>query len=159
MTRFHPVGRRPLDGGNADGRYCQVPQDEYLEHSNNEKFIILQIEDPEPLDELDEIAQVKGYDMLFFGPGDFSHSIGDPGNFSNPRLTEARKMIAETALKYGKFAGTVGSLSNVNELMGMGYSFINIGADVIFLAEGYKKIISTLHAMPSPKNKSIYSGE
>jgi len=22
MTRFHPIGRRPLDGGNRDGAYC-----------------------------------------------------------------------------------------------------------------------------------------
>ena len=25
QTRFHPVGRRPLDGGNADGAYCMIP--------------------------------------------------------------------------------------------------------------------------------------
>ena len=159
MTRFHPVGRRPLDGGNADGLYCYVPQADYLSHSNKEKFVILQIEDPEPLDELDEIAAVEGYDMLFFGPGDFSHSIGDPGNFANPRVIEARKRVAETARKHGKFAGTVGSLSNVKELIEMGYNFINIGADVLFLVEGYKKIISTLHELPGQKNKSIYSGE
>lgn len=159
MTRFHPVGRRPLDGGNADGLYCQIPQSDYLEHSNKEKFIILQIEDPEPLSELDEIASIEGYDMLFFGPGDFSHSIGDPGNFSNPQVIDARKKVAETARKHGKFAGTVGSLANVKELIEMRYNFINIGADVLFLAEGYKKIIGTLQEMPQIKSKSIYSGE
>ena len=29
-TRFHPVGRRPWDGGNSDGGYCQIPSDEYI---------------------------------------------------------------------------------------------------------------------------------
>ena len=24
MTRFHPIGRRPVDGGNADGAYCGI---------------------------------------------------------------------------------------------------------------------------------------
>ncbi len=24
MTRFHPIGRRPVDGGNADGSYTAV---------------------------------------------------------------------------------------------------------------------------------------
>ena len=48
MTRFHPQGRRPLDGGNADGKYCRVPLKEYLEQSNRERFVIFQIEDPEP---------------------------------------------------------------------------------------------------------------
>ena len=90
-TRFYPVGRRPLDGGNADGSFCRVPLKDYLEQSNRERFIVLQIEDPEPLAELDAIAELPGYDMLFFGPGDFSHSIGDPGNFTNPQVLAARK--------------------------------------------------------------------
>ena len=75
-TKFHPVGRRALDGGNTDGAFCQIPVDAYIEQANSERFVIVQIEDPEPLAELDEIAQVEGIDMLFFGPGDFSHGIG-----------------------------------------------------------------------------------
>jgi 4-hydroxy-2-oxoheptanedioate aldolase len=63
-TRFHPVGRRPVDGGNADGAYTRVGMGRYLETANRERFVIVQIEDPEPLDELDEIASVEGIDML-----------------------------------------------------------------------------------------------
>ena len=33
-TKFHPIGRRPLDGGNADGMYCMLDQDSYLKYSN-----------------------------------------------------------------------------------------------------------------------------
>ena len=29
-TKFHPVGRRPIDGGNADGKYCLVDEKEYV---------------------------------------------------------------------------------------------------------------------------------
>ena len=76
MTRYYPIGRRPLDGGNADGMYGNV--ENYTTSANENRFIIFQIEDPEALEQIDEIAQVPGYDMLFFGPGDFSHSIGVP---------------------------------------------------------------------------------
>jgi len=155
-TRFHPVGRRPLDGGNADGKYCQVPLKEYLEQSNRERFVILQIEDPEPLDELEAIAALDGYDMLFFGPGDFTHSIGDPGNFSNPLVQETRKRIAETANKHGKIAGTVGSLANYKELVDMGYRFINIGADVCALTAAYTEIIQTVAGIDVQPTNSIY---
>ena len=41
------------------------------------KFVIIQIEDPEPLKDLEEIAKLKGIDIIFFGPGDFSHGIFD----------------------------------------------------------------------------------
>ena len=139
-TRFHPIGRRPIDGGNADGDYGVAPFDEYLAHGNRERFIALQIEDPEPLDELEEIAALPGYDMLFFGPGDFSQGIGAPGVWDNPLLTETRKRSAEVARKHGKFAATVGSYANAKELHEMGYQFINLGADVVGYAAYLKEV-------------------
>ncbi|MBN1348360.1 aldolase [candidate division KSB1 bacterium] len=130
MTRFHPIGQRAVDGGNADGAYCNLPLKEYIKQSNEQRFIILQIEDPEPLDELDEIAALDGIDMLLFGPGDFSHRIGAIGEWTHPKLIKARKRVADAALKHGKFAGTVTDMSNLEELVDMGFSFLNIGGDV-----------------------------
>ena len=133
MTRFHPIGRRPIDGGNSDGAYTAMDFNEYLVQANDQRFVILQIEDPEPLEELEEIAALEGYDMLFFGPGDFSQGIGAPGQWDHPKLIETRIRVAEVARKHGKFAGTVGGPGNLNELVAMGYQFISIGADVVGL--------------------------
>ena len=135
MTRFHPIGRRPVDGGNADGAYCNIDFKEYIKQANNERFVIVQIEDPEPMEELDEIASIEGIDMLFFGPGDYSQGIGVPGCFDDPRIDDARKRVVQAAKKTGKFAGTVGSVDNFKELAEMGYNFINVAADVIGLSE------------------------
>ena len=131
MTRFHPVGRRPIDGGNADGFYCNVPSDDYLRQANEQRFVILQIEDPESMNELDEIAAVEGYDMLFFGPGDFSQGIGAPGRIDHPRVQEGFRLVAEAAQRHGKFAGTMSAPAGRQKLIDMGYRFLNVGADVI----------------------------
>lgn len=106
----------------------------YIEQANKQRFVVLQIEDPEPLDDLEAIADLDGYDMLFFGPGDFSQGIGAPGQWDHPKLLETRRLVAEVANKYGKFAATVGSPDNLNELTDMGYKFISIGADVLGLS-------------------------
>ncbi|GHU74364.1 siderophore biosynthesis protein SbnG [Clostridia bacterium] len=140
MTRFHPIGRRPLDGGNTDGAFSAMDLSDYLRQANEERMLIVQIEDYEPLSELDEIASVAGIDMLFFGPGDFSHSLGIPGEFDDPRVIDAKRRVADAAIKHGKFAGTVGSLANAQELIDMGYRFISIGADVVSLVEYFKNI-------------------
>jgi 4-hydroxy-2-oxoheptanedioate aldolase len=147
MTRFHPVGRRPVDGGNADGAYAAMDFKEYLRQANEERFVAVQIEDPEPLDELDDIASLDGIDMLFFGPGDFSHGIGVPGEWDHPKILEARKRVAESALAHGKFAGTVGGLWNLEELIAMGYRFINLGADVLALTEYTRNLLKNFHDM------------
>lgn len=159
MTRFHPIGRRPLDSGNADGKYCRVPLVKYLEQSNRERFVVLQIEDPEPLDQLDEIAALDGYDMLFFGPGDFSHSIGDPGNFANPLVLETQRRIAAIANKHGKFAGTVGNLDNYGKLVEMGYRFLSIGADVLALTAACTEIVNTVAGITggATESNTIYA--
>ncbi len=142
MTRFHPLGRRPVDGGNADGAYTYMDFGEYLKQANDQRFVVLQIEDPEPLDDLEAIAALEGYDMLFFGPGDFSHGIGAPGKWDHPLLIETRERIAKVARKYGKFAATTGTIQNAGELASMGYQFINIGADVLGLCSYCSKLVS-----------------
>ena len=143
-TKFHPIGRRPIDGGNADGNYCLTDGNEYMMQANQERFNIVQIEDPEPLAELDAICELPGIDMIFFGPADFSQGIGHPNEFSHPELVRAKELVAKTARKYGKMAGTVGGVGNYKELEGMGYNFINLGADVIALSSYYLDIISKI---------------
>jgi 4-hydroxy-2-oxoheptanedioate aldolase len=139
-TRFHPVGRRPIDGGNADGAYCTIPGPEYMRQANEQRFVIVQIEDPEPLDELDRIAEVEGIDMLFFGPGDFSHGIGAPCQFDDPRIEETCRRVAKVARKHGKFAGTITDLESLQEKIDMGYQFLNVGADVVTLTHDFARI-------------------
>jgi len=140
MTKFHPIGRRALDSGNADGAFCLMELDDYLKGSNEQRFVMIQIEDPEPLDELDEICALEGIDIIFFGPGDFSHGIGAPGQFDHPELLRARELVAKTAIKHGKFAGTVGGVGNMKELYDLGYRFINLGADVVGLSAYFTNI-------------------
>lgn len=140
-TKFHPIGRRPLDGGNADGAYCLVDANTYIKQANEERFTVVQIEDPEPLAELEEICALPGIDMIFFGPADFSQGIGDPCG-SDPRIDETRRLVAKTARKYGKFAGTVGGTGNFDDLVKMGYTFISVGADVVALFSYFKNIVS-----------------
>lgn len=151
-TRFHPTGRRAMDGGNADGAYTGIEFYQYLKDANEQRFVILQIEDPEPLDELEKIAALEGYDMLFFGPGDFSQGIGAPGEWDHPLIIETRRKIAKLARVNGKFAGTVGSPSNVKELNEMGYQFVSVGADVV----GLKNYFSGLLGSPSDQDQNSY---
>ena len=142
MTRFHPLGRRPVDGGNADGAFCNIEFLDYLQQANEQRFVIVQIEDPEPLAELEAIAALPGIDMLFFGPGDFSHGIGAPGQWDHPKLLEARQRVVTAALAHGKAAGTVASPASLDELVAMGYRFLTMGADVVGLSNYCKATLS-----------------
>ena len=158
QTRFHPVGRRAVDGGNADGAYCLVDFNEYIKTANEQRFVVVQIEDPEPLNDLEAICELPGIDMIFFGPGDFSQGIGTPGKWDNPLIAQTRKRVADVANKKGKFAGTVGGTGNLQELIDMGYKFVNAGADVVGLATYFNPIAAAFSkSTPSQtQSQSIY---
>ncbi len=145
MTRFHPLGRRPLDGGNADGAYAQMNYADYIRQANEQRFVVLQIEDPEPLEELDAIAALDGIDILFFGPADFSQGIGAPGEWNHPKLLEARRRVAEAAAKHGKFAGAPASPDNMEEILKLGYRFLAIGADVVAVGQNTKELLEAFN--------------
>lgn len=156
MTRFHPIGRRPMDGGNADGGYCFVDFNEYLREANAQRFLCIQIEDPEPLEDLEEIAALDGIDIIFFGPGDFSQGIGKPGVFDAPELLDARQRIADVCMAHGKFAGTVANPGNLQQLIEMGYRFLSLGADVYGLGLYCRQMAGHFHELPSLSSTNLY---
>ncbi len=146
MTRFHPIGRRPIDGGNADACYCGVPIPEYCEQANRERIICVQIEDPEAVDDIENIAEVEGITMFYFGPQDFSHAIGLPGQTQHPEVQEVRRRVAAIARKHGKFAGTSRAGLPLAELAEMGYQLITPGSDVLGLKSYWERLVEELDA-------------
>lgn len=159
ISKFKPVGNRAVDGGNADGSFTNIPFLEYLKTANTERFTILQIEDPQAVNEIEAIAAVPGYEMLFFGPGDYSCALGIPGQTNHPDVNKARKIVAEAAGRHGKFAGTVGSPASYSELVDLGYNFISMGADVVGLSNYCKEIASAFGISEGNRTASYYDGE
>src|SRR5258706_16476058 len=100
-----------MDGGNIDGQFCQVPLAEYMQHANTERLLVLQIESPEALERVEAIAAVPGFDMLLFGPGDFSCRIGKSGQLDAPEVIAARKRVAAAARQHGKYAMVAGPIA------------------------------------------------
>ena len=156
QTKFHPLGRRPLDGGNADGHFSMMATGDYIKHANEQRFIIIQIEDPEPLSELEEIAATDGIDMLFFGPADFSQGIGAVGQWDHPEIVKTRKTIAKIARANNKIAATIGPPANFQELVDMGYQFISTGADVAALSIYYKGLLSEIDGRHKSDSDNVY---
>lgn len=138
MCRFHPLGKRALDGGNVDGAFTQLPFADYLSQSNREKLIILQIESPEGVDAVDAIAAVEGYDFILFGPGDYSHRIGKAGLIHDPEVEAARKKVEEATMRHGKAGFAVGARGTPRGLRERGYGVFQLGSDVISLGHAFQ---------------------
>lgn len=158
-TRFMPLGRRPMDGGNVDGAFCQIPIADYLKHSNEERLLILQIESPEALAHVEEIAAVPGFDVLLFGPGDFSHLIGKAGQVGAPEVVAARKRVASAAQKHGKYLMMPGMIAPQAELAGEGWRIFNLGADVLSLGSAFNKLVADYRGASATAPAAVYNSK
>lgn len=156
MTRYQPLGRRPIDGGNIDGAFCLIPTVDYIAQCNQEQFLILQIESPEALANVEAIAAVPGFNGLLFGAGDFSHLSGKPGQIGCAETVAARKRVAAAARANGKFAMTPGAIASWEEQAAEGYNVFNLGADVIGLGDYFRGKIADFNQLPLTQTKSVY---
>lgn len=140
-SKFAPVGRRGLDSGNSDNPFGFTPLEHYVGEANEQTFLVVQIESPEALDQVEAIAAVEGVDVIFFGPGDFSVLSGIPGQFNHPRLADATRRIAAAATANGKAWGMpTPTPERTKELLGLGARFLAHGADMLMVRDGLTAI-------------------
>ena len=98
---------------------------------------IIQIESPSAVDEAAGIAAIDGVDVLFVGPADLSHSLGVPGQFTDPGYLGALERVARAADGAGKAAGILlRDASALGRHRDLGYRFIGLGSDSAFIADG-----------------------
>ena len=153
--RFPPLGKRGLDGVGADSHYGLDPILPYLEHANRETFLAFQIEDREAVEQIDAIAAVPGYDMLFVGPGDLSLSYGVPMQFDHPLLTEAMRVVNDACVRNGKWWGTTsGSPAAAQRVVDMGARMFTAGGDHGALFEGLRQSFANFKSVSIAEEQS-----
>lgn len=88
-AKFPPWGKRGFGSPIAPERFNPVPSfTEYLQQANDALLTMVQIETQEALNEVEEIAAVKGIDVLFIGPFDLGIAQSPPSfGRTSPVLT------------------------------------------------------------------------
>src|SRR4030095_11646890 len=120
---------------------------EYSANANDTIVGIAQIESPEAIKDVHDIAAIDGIDVLFIGPADLSISLGIFGKFDHPLFLDAVKKTIEAAQKAGKASGIL--LTNPDDYTtyyNLGMRVIACGADATFVAEGARTMAAKLTA-------------
>ena len=147
--RFAPQGLRGIDGVGVDADYGLAAVDEHLSAVNEQSWLLLQIEDREAIDCIDQIAAVKGFDILLVGSGDMAQSLGVPGQFSHAKLIDAIALVKQAAVQHDKTFGQIVTLEAAKDALQSGARFICIGADLPLLTAGWRHIHDDFHTVTS----------
>ena len=101
MARFHPIGKRGFNPFVRAARYSTEPSARFMERSNREVALILQLESAEAVKAVDEIVKLPGIDAIFLGPYDLSQSLGKPGEVNHQDVLDAGERVLRSAAAAG----------------------------------------------------------
>jgi len=148
-VKFPPVGQRGLDGAGLDNNFFLPGTEHYPAAANEETLLIVQIETPEAIANIDEIAAVDGIDGFFIGPGDLSLRLGCRPDWNDSRLIEAQATVAAAAAKHGVAWGRPArDAADIARITKLGAKLIAHGSDfggvASILAAGGRTIAEAL---------------
>jgi 2-keto-3-deoxy-L-rhamnonate aldolase RhmA len=127
--RYPPHGIRGVAKFNR-GAAFGADFEEYYLHGHERLLTVIQIETPEAVANIDEIAAVDGADVLFVGPTDLSYNMGIRDQLESPQFTEVLKKVSAAAQKHGKAAGVLVHIPHlVAKVKELGYTFVALGSD------------------------------
>ena len=99
--------------------------------AQRDAVVAIMIEKASAMEQLEEILSVKGVDMVQFGPGDYSITVGTPGQRTNPEVQKAHRDMIEMALKKGVHPRVeINSFEQAKEYIDMGVRHFCIGWDL-----------------------------
>lgn len=135
-------GRRGFSASPRAGGYGAVPMWEHVKNADAAVTCIAMIEDPEALDEIEEIVAVEGLDGVFIGRGDLTVALG-ASDTAAPEIRTACERIIGAARKAEKpVCVMVGSAGEAKTFRDMGASAFIVSSDQAFMRQAAQKALS-----------------
>jgi 4-hydroxy-2-oxoheptanedioate aldolase len=127
-VKFPPIGDRGLDGAGLDGDFYLNDTEAFVKHANQETFLVVQIETPQALAAVDEIAAIPGLDGLFVGPSDLGLRL--KLEYGERTLESAYERVASVCSRHRKAWGCpVGSPETLKQRQKQGGQLLNYGGE------------------------------
>jgi 4-hydroxy-2-oxoheptanedioate aldolase len=140
-TRYPPHGIRGFAGAARGSDYGRIK--DYAARIHDELCVIVQVETPEAVKAIPEIAAVEGIDGIFIGPNDLAANMGFVGNMFAPEVNAAVQSAMEMINKAGKAAGLLNFRENeARDWFAAGFTFIAVAGDASLLARQTERVVA-----------------
>ena len=136
FMKYRPRGKRGVTTQHFYDRFEPGPLAPKLAEEDAATVLFALIETGLGLSNADAIAGVEGVDGLYLGHVDLSVDMGLAGDYGNPDLAEANRVLARACRKHGKhFVWDAGAPGGMDEMISLGAKVIMCGADTIMLRD------------------------
>jgi len=148
-TRYPPEGVRGMAGMSRGSRFGTTAN--YFEVANRQIGVIVQLETPAALAQLEAIAAVPGIDAIFLGPADLSGAMGHVGDLTHPEVMDVLQRAVRRCQAVGTPVGIVGgTVELVQQYRAMGFDYVAVGSDLGLLMSAAQAAIAALKGAVAP---------
>ncbi len=142
-TRYPPHGMRGLSMTTRANNYGRNP--DYLTGHVDDLCVIVQVETPQAVAAIPQIAAVPGVDAIFVGPADLSAAMGHLGGAQHPEAQALIDQARDMAAKAGKPIGILGFGTDLARgYVARGFDFVAVAGDSWLLARQIDAIIASM---------------
>ncbi len=153
--KYAPHGVRGMAAMSRASRFGTQP--DYFKVANDAISVVVQIETPEALTQVDAIAGVDGVDSVFLGPGDLSGAMGHVGNPMHADVVSAMARAVERIHAAGKPVGSVaGTAEAVAVYRGIGIDYIGCASDLGLMMRQCAAVLSAIRSQKVHVNTTGY---
>jgi 4-hydroxy-2-oxoheptanedioate aldolase len=105
------------------------------------------------INNIDEIAQVPGLDMIYLGVYDIAQSAGIAGDIAHPKVVKTVQESVARIERYGLAAGSVARDKDYLSLLSAaGFRFLSYLVDCAILRSGFETAKQWYEDLPTAQN-------
>jgi 2-keto-3-deoxy-L-rhamnonate aldolase RhmA len=156
-TRFPPQGVRGVASMSRASRFGTLPN--YFRGANRAIGVIVEIETPQAIEQIDAIAAVDGVDAIFLGMADLSAALGHAGVANHPAVVSLMSQAVQRCKAVGKPVGTVGATPEVvAQHRAAGFDFVGVASDLGLMMSAAQKVMAALRTPSGDHVHSLATG-
>lgn len=147
--RYPPVGHRSVTGALPQVGFESHPLGEVTAAINASTLLVVMIETPAAVENVEQIAAVDGIDALLVGTNDLCMEMGIPGQVDAPEVAAAMEKVIAACRANNKHPGLGGVYSPpiMTRYIEMGMRLLLCGNDLTFMMAGARERASYLRGL------------
>ena len=145
---YAPDGDRGVSTFRAHTNYCKGNMNEIMREANGKNLVIVQMESPEAIGRLEEIAALPGVDGFLIGPNDLTQRMRMIGEYEHPAVLSLLQRVHDVAALHGKWSGVIASDARLLRVCReMGMTCFSAGSELNALHSGAMENYARLRAI------------
>jgi 2-keto-3-deoxy-L-rhamnonate aldolase RhmA len=149
QCKYPPLGHRSVTGALPQVAFQPLPVAETTAAVNEATLLVVMLETPTAIDNVEKIAAVAGIDSLLIGTNDLCMEMGIPGQVGDPQIAAIYERVIAACRANGKYPGMGGVYDPplMQRYIALGARLVLAGSDLSFMLAAARERAAAVRRM------------